>query len=88
MTERNFTKEGVYDSRGRLIKPLEGFVFYQPHLYPVKDDGIVPYRLMAQNAVAGTSHADRLGFILTYWQYDGHTKYWCLYPEYFWLMLG
>lgn len=85
---KEFYEGRVYDSRGRLIKPLEGFVIYQPHLYPVKDDGIVPYRLMAQNAVAGTSHADRLGFIVTYWQYDRHTKYWSLYPEYFWLMLG
>jgi subtilisin family serine protease len=55
-----------HDKNGKLIKPRNGFVVYQPHLNPVKFDGSEPYRLEASQNIAGTSHADRLGYIITY----------------------
>lgn len=77
----------VYDKDGKLIKPLEGFVIDLPHLYPIKIDGSVPYKLEAHQDIAGTSHADRLGSIVTYWKYTGHNKSWVLDPETFFVML-
>ncbi|HOQ01722.1 MAG TPA: hypothetical protein PK604_13085 [Acetivibrio clariflavus] len=85
---KEFYEGRVYDKEGKLIKPLEGFLIYQPHLYPVKTDGIAPYKLQAQNDIAGTSHADSLGSTVTYWKYDRQSKSWTLAPEYFWVMLG
>jgi hypothetical protein len=84
---KEFYEGTVYDNKGKLIKPLDGFIIYQPHLYPVKTDGIAPYKLQAQNAIAGTSHADRLGYTVTYWQYNRQSKSWDLDPEYFFVML-
>lgn len=78
----------VYDKEGRLIKPLDGFVIYQPHLYPIKFDGDMPYKLEARQDIAGTSHADKLGSIVTYWQYNGLERSWRLDPEMFFIMLG
>ena len=40
-----------------LINPREGFVIDLPHLYPIKIDGTVPYKLEGQHDIAGTSHA-------------------------------
>ncbi|GAE90174.1 hypothetical protein [Acetivibrio straminisolvens] len=85
---KEFYEGTVYNKEGKLIKPLEGFVIYQPHLYPIKMDGIAPYKLLAQNDIAGTSHADGLGYTVTYWKYDRQSKSWILDPEYFWVMLG
>ena len=77
----------VYDKDGKLIKPLEGFVIDFPHLYPIKIDGTVPYKLEAQHDIAGTSHADQLGYIILYWKYTGQNKSWVLDPEMFIVML-
>lgn len=77
----------VYDKDGKLIKPLEGFVIDYPHLYPIKIDGTVPYKLEAQHDIAGTSHADKLGYIVLYWKYTGQNKTWVLDPEMFFVML-
>ena len=76
----------VYDKNGKLIKPLNGFVIYQPHLYPMRFDGSQPYKLEAQQDIAGTSHADKLGYIVTYWRYTEDKK-WILDPEMFTVML-
>lgn len=85
---KEFYEGTVYNNQGKLIKPLNGFILYQPHLYPVKTDGIAPYKLQAQNTIAGTSHADRLGYTVTYWKYDRQSKTWELEPDYFFVMLG
>jgi len=88
ISSRKEVYEGtVYDKDGKLIKPLEGFVIYQPYLYPFKIDGSVPYKLEAQQDIAGTSHVDQLGSIITYWKYTGQNKSWVLDPEYFFVML-
>lgn len=88
VSDRKGTYEGtVYNKDGKLIKPLKGFVIYHPHLYPVRFDGTQPYKLEAQQDIAGTSHADRLGYAVTYWRYSGHKKSWILDPEVFYVML-
>lgn len=87
ISNRKETYEGtVYDKNGKLIKPLNGFVIYQPHLYPIRFDGSQPYKLEAQQDIAGTSHADLLGYIITYWKYTKDNK-WILDPEMFSVML-
>jgi len=78
----------VYDKDGKLISPREGFVIDFPHLYPIKIDGTVPYKLEAQHDIAGTSHADKLGYIVLYWKYTGQNKSWVLDPEMFLLCLS
>jgi hypothetical protein len=87
ITSRKEVYEGtVYDENGKLIKPLNGFVIYQPHLYPVRFDGSQPYKLESQQDIAGTSHADGLGYIITYWKYTEDKK-WVLDPEMFSVLL-
>jgi len=89
ISDRKEVYEGtVYDKDGKLLKPLEGFVIDLPHLYPIKIDGSVPYKLEAQHDIAGTSHADRLGSIVLYWKYTGNNQSWVLDPEMFFVMLG
>lgn len=88
VSNRKDVYEGtVYNKDGRLIKPRKGFVIYQPHLYPVKFDGSQPYKLEAQQDIAGTSHVDKLGYVVTYWKYTGQGKSWVLDPEMFTVML-
>lgn len=88
VSDRRESYEGtLYTKDGKLIKPQEGFVLYQPHLYPIKVDGSVPYKLEAQLDISGTSHADRLGYAVTYWKYAGYNKSWVLDPEMFFVML-
>ncbi|WP_394235943.1 hypothetical protein [Niallia oryzisoli] len=89
ISDRKEVYEGtVYDKDGKLLKPLEGFVIDLPHLYPIKIDGSVPYKLEAQHDIAGTSHADRLGSIVLYWKYTGNNQSWVLDPEMFFVMFG
>lgn len=83
---KEFYEGKVYDQNGKLIKPLKGFVIDQPHLYPIRIDGSVPYKLLAHQDIAGTSHADGLGYIITYWKYEGDKK-WALEPKWFTVML-
>lgn len=88
VSSRKEVYEGtVYNKDGKLIKPLEGFMIYQPHLYPIKFDGSVPYKLEAQQDIAGTSHADKLGYVVIYWKYTGDKKSWILDPEMFFVLL-
>lgn len=77
----------VYDKDGKLIKPQEGFVIDLPHLYPIKIDGSVPYKLEAKHDIAGTSHADQLGSIVLFWKYTGQNQSWLLDPNMFFVML-
>lgn len=82
ISDRKKVYEGnVYDKEGNLIRPLEGFVIYQPHLYPIKFDGNQPYKLESQQDIAGTSHVDKLGSIINYWKYAKDNKSWILDPE-------
>lgn len=88
VSDRREVYEGtVYSKDGKLIKPREGFVIDQPHLYPVRFDGGQPYKLEAQQDIAGTSHADRLGYAVTYWKYVWREKSWVLDPEMFFVMI-
>ena len=88
ISNRKQVYEGtVYNKDGKLIKPQKGFVIYQPHLYPVRFDGSQPYKLEAQQDIAGTSHVDMLGYAVTYWKYDVQVKSWVLDPEMFSVML-
>jgi len=88
ISDRKEVYEGsVYDKEGNLINPLEGFVIYLPHLYPTKFDGNQPYKLESQQDIAGTSHADQLGSIITYWKYIEGQKSWILDPELFYVMI-
>jgi hypothetical protein len=87
VSSRKEVYEGtVYNKDGTLIKPQEGFVISLPHLYPVKIDGSEPYKLLAQEDLAGTSHADLLGYVVTYWKYSGHNRSWVIDPEIFFVM--
>lgn len=87
VSSRKESYEGrVYDKNGKLIKPLEGFVIYIPHLYPIKFGGSVPFKLGAQQDIAGTARVDGLGQIVSYWKYIGGKK-WVLDPETFFVLL-
>lgn len=82
VSNRKDVYEGqVYDRNGKLLRPLNGFVIYQPHLYPMRFDGSQSYKLEAQQDIAGTSHVDGLGYIITYWKYVNQK--WILEPELF-----
>ncbi len=88
VSDRKESYEGtLYDKNGKLINSQEGFVLNQPHLYPVKFDGTQPYKLESLDDIAGTSHADKLGYTVTYWMYSEDRKAWVLDPEYFTIML-
>jgi hypothetical protein len=88
ISSRKSTYEGtIYDKDGKLMEPREGFVIYQPRLDPIRLDGNEPYKLTAQQEIAGTSRADRLGYMVTYWKYSGQNRCWVLDPEMFSVML-
>ncbi|RCX12205.1 hypothetical protein DFR58_12315 [Anaerobacterium chartisolvens] len=88
VSDRKDAYEGtVYNREGKLIKPRKGFVIDQPHLYPVRFDGNQPYKLEAQQDIAGTSHADRLGYAVTYWKYSAQDKSWLLDPKMFFVLV-
>jgi hypothetical protein len=88
ISDRKEVYEGtLYGKDGKLIAPREGFVITQPHLYPIKFDGNLPYKLEAQMDIAGTSRADQLGSIITYWRYSEQNKSWVLDPEKFFIMI-
>jgi hypothetical protein len=76
----------IYDKNGKLLHPQKGFVIDLPHLYPVRFDGSQPYKLEAQQDIAGTSHVDGLGYIITYWTFKNGT--WVLDPALFYVMLA
>lgn len=82
VSDRKEYYEGkVYDSDGKLIKPLKGFIIDLPHLFPLKLNGNRPYVLNAQQDIAGTSHADRLGYLSSDWTYAGPQTGWVLNPD-------
>lgn len=88
ISDRKEVYEGtLYDKDGKLINPREGFVITQPHLYPIKFDGNLPYKLEAWMDIAGMSRADQLGSIITYWKYSGQNRSWVLDPEMFFIMI-
>ncbi|WP_373899642.1 VCBS repeat-containing protein [Haloimpatiens sp. FM7315] len=53
----------IYDNKGRLKKPISGFVNPISGLYPVDFDGNKIYELMAFQKIAGRYNADSLGYI-------------------------
>lgn len=88
LTDREPAYRGIlYGRNNKLLKPQKGFFIDMPHLGLARTDGTQPYKLQAQNAIAGTSHADRLGYTLTYWKYRPDTKSWILCPEIFFVLL-
>lgn len=88
VSDRKDVYEGtIYNIDGSLIKPINGFVINQPHLYPVKFDGSIPYKIEVQQDIAGTSHADLLGYALTYWNYNKHENLWIINPEIFFVVI-
>lgn len=86
-SRREIYEGTVYNKNGQLIAPKQGFLIYQPRLDPIRFSGDQPYRLGAQQEIAGTSRADRLGYMVTYWQYSGHNRSWVLDPHMFSVML-
>jgi hypothetical protein len=80
-------EETLYHINGKLIKPIEGFIIDLPLLTPIRFDGREPYKLQAQQQIAGTSRADGLGYIVTYWKYVSQEKTWVLDPEMFFVMI-
>ena len=88
ISDRKAYYEGtLYDKNGKLMRQQEGFLIDLPHLSPIRMDGSETYKLQAQDAIAGTAHADRLGFTITYWRYDTSSKSWVLDPAMFFVML-
>ena len=67
----------VYNRAGRLIRPRKGFIIDFPHIYPVNLDG-GPFMLMLSQDIAGTSHADKLGYLTSYWSYSSAQSTWVL----------
>jgi hypothetical protein len=54
----------IYDTYGRLIQPVEGFVNPLSGLYPVDFGATYVYELLAYQKIAGRYNADALGYIL------------------------
>jgi hypothetical protein len=88
LSERKSSYEGtIYGRDNKLIKPQKGFFIDFPNLSVVRFDGREPYKLQAQNAIAGLSHADRLGYTITYWKYNADSRSWILCPVIFFVLL-
>ncbi len=88
LSDRRPSYEGtIYDRNNKLIKSQKGFFIDLPQLNVARFDGREPYKLHAQNAIAGTSHADRLGYTITYWKYQKDTRSWILCPVVFYVLL-
>ena len=86
--DREDSYKGIfYNEKGELIKPLKGFVIEFPLLTPIRFDGKELYRLQAQQSIAGTSMADRLGYAMTYWEYDQQNGNWDLNPDMFFMIV-
>jgi hypothetical protein len=61
----------IYDSNGKLKRPISGWVNALSGLYPIDFDGNGVYELLGYQAVAGQYNADTLGNILTYLKWGG-----------------
>jgi len=82
VSNRRDTYAGVvYNRNGTLIKPTKGFILEPPHLYPIKLNGNEAFRLMALQDIAGLSHADRLGYLQSFWTFYTPKSIWVLNPR-------
>lgn len=54
----------IYDTTGKLINPINGWVDPISGLYPVDFDSDKVYELLAYQKIAGRYHADSLGYVL------------------------
>lgn len=69
-SRKDFYEGTVYNKVHKLIKPLKGFILDPTFSYPIKLNGNEPTTLMVLQDIAGTSHADSLGTLVTYWSYS------------------
>ena len=53
----------IYDEKGRLKEPIEGFVDPLSGLFPIDFDSDGKYELFGFQSISGRYHADRLGYI-------------------------
>lgn len=65
----------IYDEKGKLKSPIEGFVNPISGLYPVDFDSDNKYELLAYQRIAGRYNADSLGYVLNTlgWEINGFT---------------
>ncbi|MBI0580109.1 VCBS repeat-containing protein [Neobacillus cucumis] len=54
----------IYDGKGKLKRPISGFVNPLSGLYPVDFDSNKVYELLAYQKIAGRYNADSLGYVL------------------------
>ncbi|ANS76041.1 hypothetical protein AWM70_16840 [Paenibacillus yonginensis] len=71
----------IYKPDGSLIKPVQGFVDPISGLYPVDPDGDGQYSLMAFQGVSGLYHADRYGYMVSIWTWNGSG--WAMQDQWF-----
>lgn len=75
-SRRNFYEGTVYNKFHKLIRPLRGFILDPTFSYPIKLNGNEPTTLMVLQDIAGTSHADSLGVLVSYWSYSHVDSKW------------
>lgn len=69
--------EGViYNKDGTLIKPMEGMIIGPTTLYPRQYGKDARTQIMVYEDIGGTSHADGLGNLVSYWEYSDQQKMW------------
>ncbi|WP_134703317.1 VCBS repeat-containing protein [Ammoniphilus sp. YIM 78166] len=62
----------IYDTNGKLISPIQGFVNPLSGLYPVDFDSNGVYELLAYQKIAGRYNADSLGYVLNTLKWQGN----------------
>lgn len=67
---KEFYEGTVYNKAHKLIRPLRGFILDPTFSFPMKLNGNEPTTLMVLQDIAGTSHADSLGILISYWSYS------------------
>lgn len=68
--DRDYLDE-IYDPKGKLKAPIEGFVSPLSGLYPIDFDSDGVYELLAYQRISGRYAADALGYVQTVLKWDG-----------------
>lgn len=62
----------IYDSNGKLLEPIEGWVNPISGLYPIDYDFDKVYELLAYQRIAGRYNADSLGYVQNTLKWDNN----------------
>lgn len=66
-----YIKEGIYDTEGNLIKPVQGGVLSLGALYPVVENYSGLFKLLAYQRIIGINNSDNLGAVESFLKWNG-----------------